>query len=93
MLELWNLILVKQVSLCIAPIFFHASEDSLLVLMCGLLIEFVDSYSSYILLILFIISLVMVKNLLMKVFTPKEALGRVPSNFTLVKEALGKLFL
>ena len=93
MLEFWNLLLVQQVSYCVAPIFFHASEDSLITLMCGLLIEFVDSYSSYILLILFVVSLVMFKNLIIKVFTRKGTLNQVTPNFTILKEVLSKLFL
>ena len=91
MLEFFQIVLVKQVSYCVAPILFHASEDSLMRLMCGLLIEFVDSYSTFILLILFVGSLVMFKNLVMKVFSSKNDLQRQTPNFVLLKKNLHTL--
>jgi len=88
MLEFFHVILLKQTWYCISPILFHASEDSLAILMCGLLIEFVDSYSTFILLILFVGSLVMFKNLILRVFTLKTGTTPQANNFSLLKRNL-----
>ena len=50
----------------LAPIFYHVSADSTLVFAAFILLEFVDGYSTYIMVLLFGTGLLTLKNQLLK---------------------------
>ena len=61
--------ILKITNYTIAPFLYHSSLDSLVATLCVSLFEFVDAYTTFIIAIIFIISLVLSKNYIFSVFS------------------------
>lgn len=70
----------------LSPLFFHLSADLTVSFACYLLLEFVDTYSTFILVLFFVISSLVMKNQLLAI-TFKEVNGVRKFRFSTTREA------
>ena len=101
--ELLLVVVHKNLFYVLAPILYHTSVDGNSAYYCTILIEFVDSYILFILLIIFLLALALSKNwILTKIlefnfkFKPRISifnLLRSKGKPTLLKSILNKIFL